>query len=181
MDGSPVIDTSFDFRIDSAGKDPDKYSPTLRRYHRMLWSKPLPGGEVFALEDGGGYLQHTSHLGQFFLSSDSVTPTFTQWRRMRHLVEQFPAGSPNPLGQALARYADFFALFDDFEGYVDFFLLNDLVDNGDSVRFFLPFDGFAGRAAPTDIAGYRQFRAATIDFLRARNQRIEAWSRQHLR
>jgi hypothetical protein len=42
MDGLPLIDTSFDFRIDSAGRDPDKYSPTLRRYHRLLWSKPLP-------------------------------------------------------------------------------------------------------------------------------------------
>ena len=47
MAGLLLIDTSFDFRIDSAGRDPDKYSPTLRRYHRLLWSKPLPSGEMF--------------------------------------------------------------------------------------------------------------------------------------
>ena len=39
-----LIDTSFDFRTDASGKDPDAYSPTLRQYHRLLWSKPLPSG-----------------------------------------------------------------------------------------------------------------------------------------
>lgn len=33
------IDTTFDFRDDTPeGKDPDQYSPTLRRYHKLLWS-----------------------------------------------------------------------------------------------------------------------------------------------
>ena len=45
------IDTSFDFRNDSNGKDPDAYSPTLRKYHRFLWSKQLPIGERLELED----------------------------------------------------------------------------------------------------------------------------------
>ena len=39
-----LIDTSFDFRVDVGGKDPDSHSPTLRRYHKRLWSRPLPGG-----------------------------------------------------------------------------------------------------------------------------------------
>ncbi len=37
-----MIDTSFDFRTDAGGKDADTYSPTLSRYHTLLWSKPLP-------------------------------------------------------------------------------------------------------------------------------------------
>lgn len=36
------IETTFDVNSDAQGKDPDKYSPTLRRYHRKLWSKELP-------------------------------------------------------------------------------------------------------------------------------------------
>ena len=39
-----LIDTSFDVRTDSRGKDPDTWSPTLCRYHQLLWSKPLPSG-----------------------------------------------------------------------------------------------------------------------------------------
>jgi len=39
-----TIDVAFDFRTDAKGKtpDPDKDSPTLRLYHRLLWSKRLP-------------------------------------------------------------------------------------------------------------------------------------------
>ncbi len=37
-----VIDTTIDVRTDAQGKDPDQSSPTLRRYHQLLWSKPLP-------------------------------------------------------------------------------------------------------------------------------------------
>jgi hypothetical protein len=76
-----VIDTSFDFRTDAGGKDPDVYSPTLRQCHKRLWSKRLPTGCFFSLDDTvrGVYLHHRSELGEFFLSSDSVIPTFTRW------------------------------------------------------------------------------------------------------
>lgn len=85
------IDTSFDFRTDATGRDPDAYSPTLRQYHRLLWSKPLPSGRPFHLNDNvlGAYLHHRSELGEFFLSSDSVIPTFTRWESLRHIVALF--------------------------------------------------------------------------------------------
>ncbi len=52
MDTSRTIDTTFDFRLDTPpGQDPDKFSPTLRRYHKLLWSKSLPSGAIFELED----------------------------------------------------------------------------------------------------------------------------------
>src|SRR5665648_558499 len=84
------IDTSFDFRADSHGKDPDAHSPTLRRYHRFLWSKPLPIGRPFDLSDTDPhvYLYHHSELGRVFLSSDSVIPTYT--RRLNHITALFP-------------------------------------------------------------------------------------------
>lgn len=44
------IDTSFDFRADSGGKDPDKYSPSLKQYHQLLWSRELPNGEFMDLK-----------------------------------------------------------------------------------------------------------------------------------
>jgi hypothetical protein len=87
------LDTSFDFRSDAGGKDPDIYSPTLREYHRQLWSKPLPCGRRFDLgtEVRGAYLHHASGHGQFSLSSDSLIPTFTRWAKLRHVIEQVPA------------------------------------------------------------------------------------------
>ena len=41
-----MLDITYDFRIDSRGKDPDGYSPTLNAYHKVLWSKEFPNGEV---------------------------------------------------------------------------------------------------------------------------------------
>jgi hypothetical protein len=73
------IDVTFDFRSDTPpGKDPDVRSPTLRAYHKLLWSKPLPNGVVFLLDDTtpNVYLHHRSDIGEYFLSSDSVVPTF---------------------------------------------------------------------------------------------------------
>jgi hypothetical protein len=194
-----LIDTSFDFRSDTpAGKDPDSHSPTLRRYHKLLWSKPLPGGVCFELNDTTPrvYLHHRSDLGEFWLGSDGMVPTF---RYMTRLIDQiskyeletflrigwtigdfivFPGnrvkgkmtingargwhprirdrfdltvecirrhylGEQNPLGKTLTLHRDFFGLFDDFAGYVEFFLLQDLVDeSASSVKFFMPFDNF---------------------------------------
>ena len=67
---SNLIDTDFQFYSDTpSGKDPDTFSPTLRRYHKLLWSKPLPSGFDFNLTDTTTkvYLHHKSELGEFFV------------------------------------------------------------------------------------------------------------------
>lgn len=86
------IDINFDFRSDTPPKkDPDALSPTLRAYHKLLWSKPLPNGVRFNLDDTKDniYLYHQSELGEFFLSSDSAIPTFSRWVSMAHIINQF--------------------------------------------------------------------------------------------
>lgn len=49
-------------------------------------------------------------------------------------IRRYYVGQRSPLTETLARYPDFFGLFETFSGYVDFFLLDDLVDerSGDS-------------------------------------------------
>ncbi len=231
-----MIDTTFDFRMDSGGKDPDTNSPTLRRYHKLLWSKPLPGGQLFLLDDitPGVYLHHRSDLGQFFLSSDSVMQTFTRWPALRPITGQFleadneafrtigytiggmmifPGnkidgkmtingargftrkiadrmdltlecirrhyrGESSPLGDTLRRYGDFFALFGDFRGYVDFFLLQDLAtDDYAAIKFFMPFDDFETSSVPRELDIYKEYRRLSIEFIDARNLRIVAQDR----
>lgn len=87
------IDVTFDFRSDTPpGKDPDAFSPTLRRYHKLLWSKPLPSGRLFELDDTNpsAYLHHRSELGEFWLASDTVIPSFRKEQRIAHVLEQIP-------------------------------------------------------------------------------------------
>lgn len=86
------IDIDFNFYSDSNGRDPDSASPTLRSYHKMLWSKPLPNGNIFELRDDkkGAYLYHGSELGEFFLSSDAITHSYRDQVRKKWLTEQIP-------------------------------------------------------------------------------------------
>src|SRR3954471_5375427 len=91
-----AIDITFDFRSDTApGKDPDVRSPTLRRYHQLLWSKPLPSGAPFELDvtTPGTYLHHLSALGEFRLSSDAVIPSFSTAPKLKHIIDQIPEES----------------------------------------------------------------------------------------
>lgn len=87
------IDVTFDYRSDTPrGKDPDKFSVRLRQDHQMLWSRPLPNGAPFDLDTTttGQYLHHKSGLGEFFLSSDAVIPTFDYWERLVRIMEHIP-------------------------------------------------------------------------------------------
>jgi hypothetical protein len=230
------IDTTFDFRTDTPpGKDPDTYSATLRQYHKQLWSKPLPGGVVFKLVDTTPhvYLHHQSEIGEFFLSSDSVVPSFTREKRIAHIINQiseyeldefktigytiggmmvFPgnrvdgkmtingargfhplikdrfdltvecfrryySNEISPLSDTLERYADFFTLFENFRGYVEFFLLHDLVtDNFSGVKFFLPFSDFNTSPLPASREEYIEYKKLAVEFIEARNRRIIEYS-----
>jgi hypothetical protein len=88
-----VIDIAFDFRSDTPPEeDPDARSPTVRRYHQLLWTKPLPSGAPFELDvtTPHVYLHHLSDLGEFFLSSDAGIPTFSRELRLAHIIDQFP-------------------------------------------------------------------------------------------
>ena len=228
-----MIDTVYDFRSDSNGKDPDKYSATLRRYHQLLWSKPLPDGSPFDLDTitPDAYLHHASNLGEFVLTSDSFIPSYAGWSRKQALLNEvgwervdafrtlaytiggmivFPgnrvgrfqsingargfntaiadrmdltlecirlhyAGAPSPLEAVLGRYRDFFDLFTDFAGYLEFFLLQDLVE-GDKIRFFLPSDGFTRPASPLDVDSYEEYMNQSMAFVQARNERISRWA-----
>jgi len=214
---SNLIDTDFHFYSDTpSGKDPDTFSPTLRRYHKLLWSKPLPSGFDFNLADTTTkvYLHHKSELGEF-LSSDGIRQTYSRQKRMSDIVNQIPSdeidtfrkswrtiggyiifpsnkvdnkmtingsrginhkikdrfdltlecirrhyfNEDNPLSDTLQRYNDFLSLFQNFQGYVDFFLLQDLVkDDYLSIKFNLPFVGFDNPALPDNIQDYRLYK-----------------------
>jgi hypothetical protein len=227
------IDITFDFRSDTPGypkKDPDVFSPTLSRYHKLLWSKPLPSGVVFELEVTGPpyYLHHRSEVG-VLLASDAVIPTFRREKRLSHIINQIPEeereafigigytiggmmlfpgnrirrkmtingargfhprikdrfdltvecirrhyrDEHSPLSDTLARYADFFGLFGTFRGYVEFFLLQELVTaDCSAVKLFMPFEDFSTSPFPGSMDEYRAYRQLAMDFIKARNLRI---------
>ena len=96
--------------------------------------------------------------------------------RFDHTVEcirRHYRNEPSPLSEALRRYADFFGLFRDFRGYVEFFLLQDLVtEDCSAVKFLTPFENFTTSPLPASIEDYRAYRQRAIEFIEARNHRI---------
>ena len=230
-----IIDTNFNFYSDTPkGKDPDSFSPTLRKYHKLLWSKSLPGNKIFTLNDNrsNSYLYHKSELGEFHLSSDAITHTYANVRNMSHIVSQitdkeikdfyslcstigayiiFPSNRMNnkmtingsrglnkyikdrfdltlecirryyleevsPLSETLDRYSGFFSLFENFEGYINFFLLQDIANN-DSVKFFLPFNNFERSPLPNNVFEYETYKNNVSNFVRQRNKRILSYAK----
>lgn len=66
-----MIDITFDFRADTpTGKDPDSFSPTLNKYHQILWSKELPNGETMMLQTSKA--PYSLKWKEFELASDSI-------------------------------------------------------------------------------------------------------------
>lgn len=93
-------------------------------------------------------------------------------------IRRHYAGIENPLGETLKRYSVFFDLFGTFQGYVDFFLLQDLVsDDYSSINFYLPFDDFERPALPQSVDEYLSYRKLVMNFIAARNERILGFSR----
>jgi hypothetical protein len=230
-----MIDTGFNVYSDANGGDPDATSPTLRSYHKRLWSKALPSGVHFDLRDDlpGFYLVHRSALGTFSLGSDAISHSYKNQVKKQWLTAQVPeavqelfdrgstiaayiifpnkqidrkntinqargfsrliddrfdltlecikrfyVAAPSPLSETLERYATFFRLFETFEAYVHFFLLDDLVDKQGNVKFYLPFDDFQSPPLFRDKEEYLVYRGRVVAFINSRSRRIENYARQ---
>ena len=231
-----MIDIEFNVFSDTpSGKDPDAFSPTLRRYHQILWSKTLPNGSQFDLDlQYPRLLHHKSELGEYFLSSDAIGHTYKGVQRMAHIVSEvsneelntffrlcttiggfiiFPAkqvdkkvtinaargmnhsiqdrfdltlecirryylGQESPISVVLERYANFFSLFTNFSGYIDFFLLQDLVcDDYSGINFWHPFETFDKSPLPSNLFEYSKSKINVVTFVNARNNRIFEFSK----
>ncbi|GAA5222073.1 DUF6994 family protein [Membranihabitans marinus] len=72
----------------------------------------------------------------------------------------------------LNRYADFFKIFYDFKGYINFFMLQDFIDSNENIKFSLPFDGFNRSALPENKDEYEIYMRNTINLIDKRNKRI---------
>ena len=87
-------------------------------------------------------------------------------------IRLFYLGQQSPLYDTLFRYKDFFDLFDNFNGYIQFFLLDDLVDANQQIKFYLPFDNFKTKPTFTDINEYLGYKRRVIEFVKSRGRRI---------
>lgn len=84
------------------------------------------------------------------------------------------ANLSNPLENTIRGYREFFELFGDFQSYVEFFHLQDLVSpNFAEIKFHLPFDGtFPSNPFPNNLSEYQRYSENTLSFMKKRTNRI---------
>ena len=88
-------------------------------------------------------------------------------------IRRFYLKKNSPLTDTFNRYSSFFNLFQDFKGYVDFFLLQDLVDeNYLTIKFWYPFESFDNPPLPKNVSEYHVYRKNLIKYIHKRNNRI---------
>lgn len=91
-------------------------------------------------------------------------------------IRKYYLNETSPLYDTLKNDKDFFDLFVDFKGYVDFFFLQDLVsDDYSSVIFFIGNGDFNNSPLPCNIDEYMAWYNKSVDFIDKRNKRIEEY------
>ena len=89
-------------------------------------------------------------------------------------IRRFYLGEKSPLWEVLDKDRKFFELFVDFKGYVDFFLLQDLVlDDYSGVKFWNEWGGFEDEPIPKGAEEYLSFIEKEVEFVEKRNRRIK--------
>ena len=72
--------------------DPDSESKTLKKYHKIVWSKQLPNGEFMNLTEGYG-ANYLTWKG-FRFGSDSIIASF-RYEKYRFMIKQVMNYLPN--------------------------------------------------------------------------------------
>ena len=98
-----------------------------------------------------------------------------RWDFTLECIRRFYIGESSPLDTALQRSGDFFRLFGGFKGYVDFFLLQDCVDDDYRVKIWLDTPLFESNPMPKTLEEYYRWIQTQLDFVDKRGKRIKEY------
>lgn len=121
----------------------------------------------------GGMIVFPQHRYSFNCARGCNKRICDRWDLTLECIRRFYQGGESPLSKALDRDRDFFNLFVDFKGYVDYFFLRDCVDeNYTHVDLWLGDEFFEKNPFPHNAEEYLNWISKEYDFLRKRNRRI---------
>ena len=89
-------------------------------------------------------------------------------------IKRHYAHDASPLSEPLGRYSSFFKLFQDFQGYVDFFHLSDWITGSKIKPLSLCGENLGANPYPKSAADYETYLKRTIELVALRNERIES-------
>ncbi len=173
---------SFQFKNSLCEIGSDSIVHSYKKQIRKQWLiHQLPESEVDELKNLGSTIG-----GYIIFPRKKIDGKFTinQARGVNHFIDdrfdltlecirRYYLNIDSPLYHTLKLYKPFFDLFVDFENYVDYFLLNDLLDDNKQIKFYLPFDDFKSKASFNCTDDYLFYKSNVMKFVNARNLRIQ--------
>ena len=97
-----------------------------------------------------------------------------RWDLTLECIRRFYLNEKSPLYNTLLQNKDFFDLFVNFEGYVDFFYLQDCITDNYKVKFWLGNGDFEYYPLPKTTDEYLSWIEKELEFVEHRNNRIQA-------
>lgn len=141
----------------------ENYNDRIKDYKQASY---VLGGEII-------FPKHQDSINQCRGINDKILDRFDL---TLECIKRFYEGKPNPLNDVLSADKEFFDLFVDFPGYVNFFFLDDLIspDSG-RVKLFLGDDNdvFMRSPMPQNKQEWDVLHERQMDFLQQRTNRIK--------
>ena len=167
-----------DFRF---GSDSIIVSFRYEKYRYMLdeVKKAVPDYKSF-VEDYlhraytiGGMMIFPKHAGSINQAKGTNKKLCDRWDLTLECIRRYYAGEDSPIAKTLLRDKDFFDLFVDFKGFVDYFFFQDCVtDDYRTVKVWIGNGDFTDDPLPKSVDEYLLWISRQMDFLEKRNQRI---------
>ena len=124
----------------------------------------------------GGMVIFPQHPGSMNQNRGTNSKISDRWDLTLDCIRRYYEGVDSPLYKTIERDKDFFDLFIDFKGYVDFFFLQDCVSSDYSkVDIWCGDASFEKSGLPETVDDYFTFIEKEHVFLTKRNQRIMAY------
>ena len=167
-----------DFRF---GSDSIIVSFRYEKYRYMLdkIQKAVPDYKAFVEEylhkayTIGGMMIFPKHPGSINQAKGTNRQISDRWDLSLECIRRYYIGEDSPIYKTLLRDKDFFDLFVDFKGFVDFFFLQDCVsEDYSSIKFWLGKGNFREDPLPKSVEEYLLWIERQMDFVEKRNRRI---------
>ena len=149
----------------------EQHIPNFAEWKKDYWHKTYTiGGSII-------FPMHRWSMNQARGCSVKVCD---RWDLTLECIRRFYAGEPTPLDTALNKDREFFELFVDFKGYVDFFLLQDCVDQDYNVKFSLDTPLFVSMPMPKTLDEYLKWIDLQVEFVEKKKKRIAEYARNQM-
>lgn len=127
----------------------------------------------------GGMIIFPKHINSMNQARGRNPLISDRWDLTLECIRRYYNGESSPLSKIIENDKEFYDLFVNFKGYVDFFFLQDCVSKDYSVDIWCGDASFKRSGLPETVEDYFEFIRKEHEFLDKRNMRIQEYCIKH--